>query len=261
MEQSMLTADQVRTYRETGVLGPFPLLDDSGVERLMAAYRAVSRERVEFGPFAGLKSKGIRSIEEYFSKVGTEYAWFKSLHTACEPVRELAGSALIVERARSILGPALMLWGSEIVMKEPAQIHRWHVDVETRRWPSMNVWIGLENVNRNCSLKIIPGSHRYAESPQELETKIGLNIKDDDDVLRAARRFDPAAQILVMDLKPGEFYMFEGSTWHGSDNTTDKIRSALLFQYSMPMVEPKIPISFGIPTQWHDYSPPVVHLR
>jgi ectoine hydroxylase-related dioxygenase (phytanoyl-CoA dioxygenase family) len=87
------------------------------------------------------------------------------MHAYLPAYGRLASHPAIVARVASILGPDVIAWGMTTSTVRPGQRHRWHVDVEHRRWPGVSVFVGLRNMARGSSLKVISGSHRLEESP------------------------------------------------------------------------------------------------
>ena len=61
-------------------------------------------------------------------------------------------------------------------------MHRWHVDVETRRWRGISAFVAMTGTTPGYSgLKFLNGSHALPESPQD------RRISTDDDALRWAK--------------------------------------------------------------------------
>jgi len=250
------------SFENSGFLGPITLLDQSEVAQITCAIKDVIADHPEFGPLSKFSERTGTSRENYFSRIGQKFRWFKSLHDVCKPVAALAANPLILERVKEILNHhSVSLWGAAAVIREPNAKHRWHVDVEARCWKSINVWIALENVTPDCSLQVIQSSHKLDTSPQELAQSQGLNLNSSADVLRAAQSMNMDAKTMTFAVHPGQFYLFDGNLWHGSANQTSKTRLALLLQYSHPDADIRIPRTFSIPPKWHDLKPPSLVLE
>src|SRR6185503_4340196 len=102
-----------------GYAGPFPLFDDAGISAVLA-----ERERTH-----------------------DRLPWYKGHHVFRGPIVAALSSDPVVHRVASILGPDVMLWGSQVLAKRGGDAHRWHVDIETLEWKSVNFWAALRNVS------------------------------------------------------------------------------------------------------------------
>lgn len=237
----LLSADELAAFAGNGWAGPYPLLSARGVV-LAGAARDASLH--EFRSEA--ETAGCRTPDAF-----VERAWFKSLHARVPLFAEIASHPAIVERLEQLLGDDVMLWGTSVTVREPGQVHRWHVDVEHRMWPGVTAFIGLQNTTLASTLKVIGGSHRFAAMPQE------LRVRGDADAVAAARRLGLRdASITEIDLRPGDFFIFDGTLWHGSQNRGSQTRMAMLAQYSRPNVRVAIPVSWNHPFRWHPSRPP-----
>src|SRR4249920_1443881 len=114
-----LTADELRRYQEAGYIGPFPLLAEHAIDGVLREWDR-TRDRLP---------------------------WYKGHHVYRGPIVEALSSDDVVARIASILGDDLMLWGSQIIAPRGGGKHRWHVDVETMEWTSINFWAALRNVS------------------------------------------------------------------------------------------------------------------
>jgi non-heme Fe2+,alpha-ketoglutarate-dependent halogenase len=207
------------------------------------------------GPFPLLRPGEARAVIQSGADVLRAAPWYKGLHAFDTIIADIARRPEIVERVQDVLGDDLILWGSQIMPKPPGVPHRWHVDVETLAWTSVNVWIALENVSLDATIGLIPGSHRWSSVPQEWEDD-GIDLGDTGAVGRVAAELHPGSEIEWVDMVDGEFVMFDGHLWHGSENRTRLRRSALLLQYSPSDVTARIPVTYREPVEWRDDQPP-----
>lgn len=242
----------ITEFHENGHWGPIDLLNDSITENLLAEFEICTKKYTYLGP----ESDDNYSINDYWKDLGSDVHWFKSLHLLMPSVRKLAYHPKLITLITQILGDNVILWGSQIIQKAPGDDHKWHVDVETFKWPSVNVWIGLENTNENASLKIISKSHTFNHTPQMLCDEEGLNLIDDGKIIKAALRLNNGAKLFVPNCKNGQAVFFYGKAWHGSFNQTNKLRTAILLQYSTPASKIQIPMTFTNPIIWHSFCPP-----
>jgi len=198
--------------------------------------------------------------ELYWDGLGTRFVWYKSLHAHSQAVRLVAAMPALVSQVAGVLGPDLVLWGSELIRKGPGQSHRWHVDTECERH-GVTVWLPLENVGPDSGLMLMTSTHRCPRSPQHLMIHDGLDLTSDEVVLAAARSFEPESGIVIPRLAVGEFVLFEGMLWHASFNRSPARRSVLVLQYSAAGSPIRVPRKTLPPVTWHDHQPPLLHLQ
>jgi hypothetical protein len=240
-----LSRAELERFDRDGWLGPYSLLTPDGVESLIHGYGEIVH-------VLSLKNL-IRQAKQPDGFANRP--WFKSLHAHVPAFCDAASHSAIVNRLSSILGQDIIAWGVSVRTRLPGQSHRWHVDVEHIRWHGASVFIGLKNVSKESCLKVISGSHRVEFAPQ------GLGILDDEAVLAATQRFEPSCELVSVDMKEGEFLIFHGKLWHGSNNKTERVRTAVIAQYSTPKAEVRIPLNWEEPIQWHSYRPPCILVK
>jgi mannose-6-phosphate isomerase-like protein (cupin superfamily) len=90
---------------------------------------------------------------------------------------------------------------------------------------------------------MITTSHQFRQSIQEVRHLAGVQRDDasTDDILRWARERNNASKLVTPEMADGEALFFDGWLWHASHNTGNKIRTALLLQYSTPDTPIRIP--------------------
>jgi uncharacterized cupin superfamily protein len=133
------------------------------------------------------------------------------------------------------LGNDVILWGARVVKRSPGREHRWHTDIESAFGDGfLSVWIGLENTQRDSALSLVPGSHRFGKPVQQVACEHGVKRDSITEAatLSWAREHDPDAKVVQPEMADGEALLFDGRLWHGSQNRTDAVRSALLLQYA-----------------------------
>jgi hypothetical protein len=174
-------------------------------------------------------------------------------------VCEVAAHPTLVAKLKSALGPDILLWGVQFVRQRPRGTHRWHVDVESVKVNGLAAWIALKNVAHDACLQLIPGSHRFGVSPQELARGSGLDLGDDSAVLSAAHGFSPEPRIVPMGIGLGQGFLFNPKIWHGSRNLTRKTRFAMILHYARPGDDVRIPLTYSPPQPiWASSSAPCV---
>lgn len=228
-----LTEKELRLYQKVGYIGPFPLFAE----------------------------QGIRDVLRDWDRTRDRLPWYKGHHVYRGPIVDALSSDAVVGRVASILGEDLMLWGSQIIAKRGGEKHRWHVDIETMEWTSVNFWAALRNVSARATVLLLPGTQRLTVSPQELERTEQLDITNSAAVQRAAAARGVDTQIVYVDIPPGTFVIFDGHLWHGSINDTGLLRSALLAQYSPTSARARIPRTYVPPIQWDTEPAPCLLVR
>ena len=232
--------EQAAFFEKNGYLGPFSLLRQEDAERVCEQLNHVQR--------MPLKQSSLNE-SRYWSKN----------HLFLTPIIvEIAKREELVGLIKLFLGPNLLLWGVELVNRSSGVMHRWHVDIEHTGWEGITAWLPLRNVALPSTIRFIPGSQRYDVIPQILGNDV--NLKNDQEVLDEARKIDPHAHIITMDMQPGQFVLFAGRMWHSSVNESMATRQALIFQYCRPDAEVRIPLSYTIPTKWAVQRPWVLHV-
>ncbi len=139
-----LTEQELKQFEEQGYIGPYNLFHPAQIDTIF------------------------RRCNKYPNLL---LPWLKSRHTV---VREMAKTAMhprIIEKAVSLLGPDVLLWGSIIINQKPSGKHAMHVDAEHVTWDGITVWVAMQNVVSGASFSVIPGSHLFNISPQQLKEK------------------------------------------------------------------------------------------
>jgi hypothetical protein len=171
--------------------------------------------------------------------------WAKGHAASSRAFYEIAALPAIVEVVAGLLGDEALLWGASIVDRAPGEAHPWHCDIESSHPTdgTVSVWIGLQQTSPQTTLHIVPGSHRFGVTVQELQFRHGLTRADTttDDVVRWARHWDLDAGALPLDMTDGEAVFFDGRLWHASHNASGATRRALLLQYARPGFPIRIP--------------------
>jgi len=196
-------------FAEQGFIEPFPLL--SGTE----CNRVIRDARVS----------------------APEASWVKGLHEFDTACTRAALMPELVALVAELLRDDVILWSAQMIGQTHGVRHRWHSDFEAMTWPTVDVWIGLENVGSNSFMQIIPGSHQWGIAPQDVGSD--ADLLDDEFVRRSAIGFDPSARSLQLPMEVGEALVFDGRLWHGSQTPGPAQRWALLLQYSPASAKPR----------------------
>ena len=156
---------------------------------------------------------------------------------------KLCSARAIAGRVSSLLGPDLVLWGSNLFHKPPerAEEYPWHCDSQFWQLEPMvtiSAWLALTPATlENGCVEVVPGSHQ-----QDIPW-----ILDDSD--RYTQRFwgrtaDPAyfneADKVPMVLTAGQFFLFKERLLHRSGpNRTQEFRLGLGIRFTTPSVAVK----------------------
>jgi len=206
-------------FAEQGYAGPVRVLSAEECLRfLQAADDSRKRPPLDW-------NKGHPASSRAFYKIGTHPA--------------------IIEVVAALLGEDVMLWGAIIRTQPPGAVHPWHSDIESSA-PSgkmVSVWIGIQHTNRDSSLLIIPHSHRFGVTVQEVRHQVGKGRDEttNEDIVRWAQERDKRSHLVRPEMTDGEALFFDGRLWHGSHNLFSETRSALLLQYATPDTVIRIP--------------------
>jgi non-heme Fe2+,alpha-ketoglutarate-dependent halogenase len=231
-----LTEEDLSAYKTNGWVGSYAFLSAEEVNQITLAYLAK-------------KNKFI--LPSSLAMLSDEKVWFKSMHAIIPEVRKVVTHPAIVEKVKSILGNDVMLWGSTITTRVPEQNHRWHVDVEHLNWPGVSVFIGLSGASPLSTLKVVSKSHCINELPPKI-------CGSDDLVKEHAQKFMDSPEIVSVNVNEGDFFIFDGLTWHGSENLSKKVRFSIIAQYTVPSSKIEIPANFDEPITWLDSQPPCI---
>ena len=139
-----------------------------------------------------------------------------------------------------------MLWGAAMVRRPPGRAHPWHSDMETSGevHRTVSAWIGLEHTTPLSSLHVVPYSHRFGRTIQEVAQAHGRMSGDvnDQDAQDWAQSIDPRTSLVRPEMGNGDAIWFDGRLWHGTRNLDhDGVRIALLLQYATPSTQIRIP--------------------
>ena len=190
--------------------------------------------------------------------------WHKLLATVDPLLYATAANPDLLRLLRDLIGDDVVLWGCSVAVRGPGKAHPWHCDVEacTPEGGFVSVSVGLVNSRKESSLCLIPGSHTYGLSIQEVAGREGIlrENRTDDVVLRLARLQTNEPEIVQPEVGDGEAIFFDGRIWHGSRNTlSETTRVSLLLQYAQADRPVRIPTTFEWPFQFkEDDRPPAV---
>jgi len=217
----ILTEEEVETYKQQGYVVPkwkYPAKSIEMMQRLV-------QELIEANPDHYQEQLVCPHLPQGATKPMVSERHQDFLNLAMEEgVRKILGQ---------ILGPDVLLWGSQLFCK-PAAVGMeipWHQD--GAYWPirplaNISAWIAIDRVSReNACLKVIPGSHLSGLKPHQIDSRKNLALD---------RTVNPEhlnkEEAVDIELDPGELVFFDVYLMHGSNaNTSGERRAGLVYRY------------------------------
>lgn len=209
-----LSKEDVRFFHENGYLGPLTLTSPEEMELLRS--RIETETLVTDGPNRKDRRQ-CRVLDQPF-------------------LRELLTRDEILDRMESLYGPDLVLWASYFFVKHPGDAEiPWHQDLNY--WPlepviNISAWIAIDPATEeNACVRIIPGSHKKVLP--HIRSKDGMQFSEMADPL-----FVDESKAIPMELKPGQFFIFNEKLLHQSNvNRSQKRRMGLTARVTVPFVK------------------------
>ena len=220
----MLNDTDVQAFHCDGVLGPFRLVAPD----LMALMRQRITDEII--------TPGERDDDPHLH--------YHDRHLDHETVCRLCRAPELVERIASLSGPDLLIWRSNLQIKQPLAEATgddkrytevpWHQDgayFDLQPMVMVSAWIAItEATLDNGCLRVVRGSHRSTFDHEVDATRTSFHQAV------PANAFDPA-NIRAFELSPGECVLFAANTLHGSGpNRTAHPRIALTPRVTVPFV-------------------------
>ena len=220
MSEFGLSAEEIDFFHEQGYLGPHAAVspDEMAKIRQHMDTNVLLRE----GP-------NPRSIVQ-------------SRHMDSKVVFDLASHPAIIDRMASLYGPHLILWATNFFNKEPGGSEiPWHQDLNY--WPlepiiNISAWIAIDDVKiDNSCVQILPGSHKKVVPHVKSRAGMAFGEEADDNYFSQDK-------IINMELKPGEFFLFNEKLLHHSEkNRSNRRRMGMSVRVTIPIVKIKQDIS------------------
>ncbi|HEY3234366.1 MAG TPA: phytanoyl-CoA dioxygenase family protein [Polyangiaceae bacterium] len=208
-----LDSTEAEQFRVDGFLGPYRLCTPSEMERV--------REHID---------------QEVLPSPGRNPgSTLHCRHLDQRVVYDLCAHPAILGRMSALAGPDLVLWSSNFWLKNPGACEiPWHQDYNY--WPlepvlNLSAWIAINEVTLdNACVQVIPGSHK--KHLPSIGTPDGLDFQT-----MADPQFFDASQAVDMELRPGEFFLFNERLLHRSaPNRSERRRLGLGVRITLPFV-------------------------
>ena len=199
-----LNPQDIRRYHDEGYLIPNYRLEPEWLQQLQQTLDQLIRDNPGVRPeklvsahIEGMNDEGVKGSQRFL---------------------ELAMHPPIVDMVAQLIGPDVILWGSQVFCK-PARTGRtipWHQD--GHYWPirplaTCTVWVALEpSTRQNGCLRVIPGSHRQKVlHPHLHEDRTDLTLNQ-----RMAEGTFDEQQAVDLELQPGQMSMHDVYMIHGA---------------------------------------------
>ena len=218
MGRALLSDAEVETYHRDGQLTPRHRLPDALLDRISACVEAL---------IAG--NPDVRPEQLAGAHIG------KNPDTSVQGVEELLDCARnpdILDMVEQILGPDLILWGSQVFSKPAGDgmAIPWHQDGQY--WPlrplkNVTVWVAIDpaRVENGC-MRVIPGTHRLGLLPHGATDDPDLALNQG-----VSEGFDEARAVDV-ELEPGQVSLHDAMIIHGSNaNRSGQRRCGYAIRY------------------------------
>jgi ectoine hydroxylase-related dioxygenase (phytanoyl-CoA dioxygenase family) len=219
LTRTLLSPSELDAYRRDGQVTPAFRLSEGLMTRLRAAIEGLIADNPDVRP------------EQL---VGAHIA--KSADTGVRGREELLACAQhpdLLDMAEQILGPDLIMWGSQVFSKPAGDglAIPWHQDGQY--WPmrplaTVTAWIAIDPaIRENGCLRVIPGTHRLGllahDSSQD--ESLALNQGLADGVYDDSKAVD-------IELEPGQVSLHDSMLIHGSNaNPSGRRRCGYAIRY------------------------------
>lgn len=227
----MLSFHELEQYKELGYVGPFNIFDAKETNLITQKLRL---EKIKLSVL-----KKISSYIPGFPWHCVSVNWVKDMHVHSPLVYQLSTHPIILDKIISIVGKDVVLWGGLLLNINPHENPYWHRDWECEKWGYLdhaNIWLALNNVDKESGIRLISRSHQMLDIPGGLHSY-------DHVALEEARKRDPKCELVSHGdkIKPGDFFIFNGNLWHTGGKNKRKTRYSLLLQYCKSNLEVRIP--------------------
>ena len=219
-----LTAQQIDSFVHDGFLFPIRVADETTVNGWRSDIESLER-----------RWRNDASLPRPF----TDYAR-ANFHLVSSAAARLAHDDAILDAVESIIGPDILCWMSELIVKEPhsSKVLTMHQDLTYWGLDGadhlVSAWVALSDATaENGAMRFVPGSH-HAGQIAHRDTFGADNLLSRGQ--EVAVDVDPDDEVPV-ELQAGEMSLHHGHMFHGSGpNRTDGRRIAMVFRFMSPSV-------------------------
>ncbi|RED43757.1 phytanoyl-CoA dioxygenase family protein [Aestuariispira insulae] len=188
---------------------------------------------------SGSEAANHRAILEEMENRHGALHYKAKIHTIMQSPFELATHPRVLDVVEALIGPDILLYNVEYIIKEPkAPAHvSWHQDLTY--WglshdDQVSLWLALSPASAESGcMRIIPGSHRQGRKDHHV-------TRDENNVLLQGQTVHgvPEAEAVLCPLNPGQASFHHGWVLHASmPNLSDDRRIGLNAQFLAPHVK------------------------
>jgi len=167
-----------------------------------------------------------------------------NLHIVSTAASELAHHPAILDAVESLIGPDLLVWMVELIVKPPHSEGMLTMHQDVTYWGLdgidglVTAWVALSDVSKaNGAMQFVRGSHRLGQLDHD-DTFGENNMLSRGQ--QVAFEHDPVDEIAV-ELGAGQVSLHHGHMFHGSGpNNTDAERVGLVIRYIEPEVRQQV---------------------
>ena len=216
-----LTEAECAAYARDGYLCPVPVFTPEEALGHRKAFEAAEAR----GRTAGLP----RAVAQYM-RINAHVVLCEAVEAATDP--------RILDAVESVLGPDLMLWSAEYIVKEPRSrgIVSWHQDLTY--WGmdgsdhEVTAWVALSPAPAEAGcMRFVPGSHRQALVAHTDTFALDNLLSRGQEIAVAVDE----AEAVTAALEPGQMSLHHGRIFHASGrNATDDRRIGLVLRFIRP---------------------------
>ena len=208
-------------FERDGYVSGLPVLSESETLRYRTAYDRLEAEAAARGITARITNR----------------------HHEDPAIWALATHPRVLEYAREILGPDVVLLSSGFFVKQPGASDKfvaWHQD--TTYWGlnppfAITVWVAIDDSDvENACMRVIPGSHKVGLLPHRKSGREGNLLGQDQEI--ESSLFDESSAVDFI-LKAGHASIHHGELIHGSNaNCSNRRRCGMTIRFTTPIVKP-----------------------
>ncbi len=218
-----LSPEQTAGYERDGYVCPVDVLSPERARHYRDTIEGLERDY----PAGSLP----RDVSHYFRV---------SAHLVVPMMAEIAQEPAVLDAVESILGHDLVVWSSELFMKEAGsdKIVSWHQDLTYWGFGGIDeqvtAWVALSDVTpQSGCMRFVPGSHKREIVPHT-DTFADDNMLSRGQEIAVEVDEDEAVDIV---LKPGQMSLHHGRIFHASGpNRSDDRRIGVAIRYMTPGV-------------------------
>ena len=219
-----LTAEQVGSYKRDGYLFPVCVFDAAEAAGFRADFEAFEHRWTDE---VGLARPFVQYVRD-------------GMQVVSPAADRIARHPAVLDVVESVIGPDLMVWTCEMLVKEPQSPKMLTMHQDHRYWgfgssgDQVTAWIALSEVTAaNGAMRFVPGSHLLGDVDHH-DTFGADNILSRGQEITIGH--DPADEVVVA-LHPGELSLHHGLMFHGSGpNGSDVRRIGIAIRYVTPRV-------------------------